>query len=70
MEFTSVESSHIDSIGYDADSATLGIKFKDGAHYEYYDVPQFEYDDLMAAESKGVYANKNIYKKYRQQRVG
>lgn len=70
MEMIHVESSNIAAIGYDEQFATLTIEFiKDNAVYEYYDVPQYEYDALMAAESKGKYANANIYKSYRQQRI-
>lgn len=65
-----VNSSNIAAIGYDDQSATLTIQFiKDNSVYEYYDVPQYEYDALMAADSKGSYANKNIYKVYRQQKI-
>jgi len=66
-----VSSSNIAAVGYDEQSATLTIQFiKDSSIYEYYDVPQYEYDALMAADSIGSYANKNIYKVYRQQKIG
>lgn len=70
MERIAVESSHIQLIGYEPAEAILEIEFKGGAVYQYYDVPQYEYDNLMSAESKGTYAHQNIYKKYRQQRIG
>ena len=61
MEMVPVDSSNIEAIGYDPDSATLIIQFKKaGSIYEYYDVPQYEYDGLMAADSKGSYANKYL----------
>lgn len=70
MEMVPVDSSNIEAVGYDPDSATLTIQFiKGGSVYEYYDVPQYEYDGLMAADSKGSYANANIYKNYRQQKI-
>ena len=70
MEMIPVSSSNIAAIGYDEHNATLTIQFiKDNAAYEYYDVPQYEYDALMAADSKGSYASKNIYKVYRQQKI-
>lgn len=65
----SVESSNLKAIGYDEDQAVLRIEFKKGSLYEYYDVPQYEYDGLYAADSKGTYAHQNIYKKYRQQKI-
>lgn len=69
MEMISVISSNIAAIGYDEQNATLAIQFNKGGAYEYYDVPQYEFDSLMAAESHGEYANANIYKKYRQQKI-
>lgn len=69
MEFIYIESSHISGAYYDESSATLYIQFKDGAIYEYYDVPEYVYDEFMSAESKGTYAHQNIYKNYRQQKI-
>jgi hypothetical protein len=70
MERESVNSSNISTIGYDGETAVLEIAFKKGGVYEYYDVPQFEYDGLSSAESKGSYAHANIYKNYRQNKIG
>ncbi len=69
MEMISVSSNHLAAIGYEASSAVLCIEFKDGSVYEYFDVPQHEYDGLMAADSHGKYAHRNIYKRYRQNKV-
>ncbi|MBM9604116.1 KTSC domain-containing protein [Desulfopila inferna] len=70
MERISVESSNIESVGYDPDNAILQIAFLSGAVYEYFDVSEYIYDELMAADSKGKYANKNIYKHFNYQRIG
>lgn len=69
MDMVAVESSNIAAIGYDVNSSVLEIEFKNGSAYEYYDVPQYEHDNLMGAESKGKYANAYIYKRYRQQKI-
>lgn len=69
MEMIPVDSSNIQAIGYDPDTATLNIAFNDGSEYEYYDVPQYEFDSLLAADSKGKYGHQNIYKVYRQQKI-
>jgi len=69
MERVPVESSHIRSIGYDENTSRLEIEFKDGTVYEYDDVPQHVHEELMAADSQGVYANSNIYKKYTQRKI-
>lgn len=69
MERQYVTSSNFRSVGYDLNSKTLEIEFNDGAIYQYYNVPQYEYDGLMSAASKGKYASQNIYKKYSQQKI-
>jgi len=64
MERIEVESSNIEAVTYDEDLGRLEIEFKAGGAYEYSDVPMYVYDELMIAESKGRYANQNIYKNY------
>lgn len=69
MEMIPVDSSNISAIGYDNESATLKIEFNKGGVYEYYNVPEYEFDNLLNASSKGQYANQNIYKVYTQSKV-
>lgn len=69
MEMIYVESSNIDSIGYDPDQAILHIKFTSGELYEYYDVPSYVFDELLSSSSKGKYAHENIYDVYRGTRI-
>jgi hypothetical protein len=69
MEMISVNSRTISRIGYEENTGLLRIEFLDGAEYEYYDVPQYEYDGLMSASSQGKYAHQNIYKKYKQSKI-
>jgi hypothetical protein len=64
MERTFVESSTIQAIGYDPDSQTLEVEFKISGVYRYADVPQGEYDGMMAAASKGKYLSSNIKSRY------
>jgi len=64
MERTFVESSTMQAIGYDPDSHVLEIEFKSGRVYQYADVPQGEYEGMMAATSKGRYLNSNIKPRY------
>lgn len=52
---TPVESSQIESIGYDAATRILYVKFKRGGLYRYLEVPVEVYDRFMAAPSKGIY---------------
>lgn len=69
MKRRHVESSNIESIDYDADSQTLGIWFLNGSIYQYFDVPENIYDDLMAADSHGKYFAANIKGIYRYSKV-
>jgi len=65
MERQAVNSSNLASVGYNPDSETLEIEFlKTGKVYEYYNVPQFMYDRLMAAPSHGVFFNAEIKNAY------
>ena len=69
MDMKPVDSSTLAAVGYDSNSAVLCIEFKNGSAYEYFDVPQYEYDGLMSADSHGKYAHQNIYKRYRQNKI-
>lgn len=60
-----VESSLLKSVAYDAATSTLTVVMvEDNAAYEYKNVPESVYKELMAAESKGTYFVKNIKGKY------
>lgn len=64
MERIPVVSSNIRAVGYDADTLVLEVEFLNGAVYQYSGVPSYEYEGMMAAESKGTYLNANIKKRY------
>lgn len=57
-----VESSNLASIGYDAENESLEVEFKNGGIYQYFDVPENVYDELMSASSHGQYFDRNIKK--------
>ncbi|TYL86104.1 KTSC domain-containing protein [Bradyrhizobium cytisi] len=69
MERIVVNSSNLVSVGYDEDSSTLEVEFKGGAVYRYLNVPSFEYERLMAANSHGAYFNANIKNGYSFERA-
>ena len=69
MKRIHIESSNIESIGYDADSQTLEINFLNGSIYQYFDVPVNIYDDLIATDSHGKYFATYIKGIYRYSRV-
>lgn len=62
-------SSNVASIGYDPDTSTLEIEFNNGAIYQYFDVNENVYNELLNASSVGGYLASNIKGKYRFSRV-
>jgi hypothetical protein len=55
-----VESSALASVHYLPALRLLEVEFHFGLLYQYSDVPQHTYTELLAAESKGTYFNANI----------
>ena len=55
-----VNSSLLANVSYDAGQSVLQLELCDGAVYRYFDVPPVIYEDLLAAESKGSYFNREI----------
>lgn len=62
MRRVPVESSCIDSVGYD--NEVLEVCFKNGGIYRYFEVPAKLYRQLLAAESKGRFFNAHIRDHY------
>jgi hypothetical protein len=60
MPRTSVSSSNLASVGYDGIARILEIQFRNGRIYQYFDVPESIYTDLLVAPSKGTYFHFNI----------
>jgi len=60
-----VDSSNIADVGYDDDTMTLEVGFRNGTVYQYFDVPQTVYQEFMGADSKGIFLNANIKNHYR-----
>lgn len=69
MERVPVSSSSIAEIGYDSNTATLEIMFSDGRVYQYFEVPQAIYEDLMNAPSIGRYFHVHIRGNFRFARI-
>ncbi|MBZ9570579.1 KTSC domain-containing protein [Methanobrevibacter sp. TMH8] len=69
MNRDNVVSSNINSIGYDSATKTLEIEFHSGGTYQYYDVPESEYNGLMAASSHGSYFHANIKNRYTYKKI-
>ncbi len=69
MHRIAVQSSNIRSVGYDGGAETLEVEFTSGSVYQYFDVPESEYEGLMNAGSKGRYFNRNIKECYQYAQV-
>lgn len=64
MERAPVTSSNVVSIGYDESSETLEVEFTNGNVYQYYNVPNFLFERLIASDSKGKFINAEIKHAY------
>ncbi len=58
MKRIPVKSSNLKAVGYE--SEIMEVEFLNGSVYEYSEVSQEKYDDLMSAPSKGKYYNQHI----------
>ena len=68
MDRETVASSTVISIGYEPSSSTLEVEFKNGV-YQYYNVPEPIYEQLMASDSKGKFMHAYIKPAYACSRV-
>lgn len=69
MVMKPVNSSKIDSIGFDSSAMILRVKFiKDGVH-EYYGVPERVVNEFIDAPSKGIFFKRFIKDKFRYVRI-
>lgn len=68
-EMTSVNSSNVQSVGYDPDTETVYVDFLNGSTYTYKGVPQFEFDNLREAASVGSYLHRNFKNVYPYERI-
>lgn len=70
MNRESVQSSMIASLGYESDTSTLEVEFNSGAVWQYYDVPESIYHEMMNSGSLGKFFHSNIKGQYREAQVG
>lgn len=64
-----VNSTNIRSIGYDKLTAILEVEFTSGDVYQYFNVPEYLYQQFLNASSHGQFLNDNIRYNYRYQKV-
>jgi KTSC domain len=67
MHRVPIESSSIDSIGYEKN--VLEVRFRNGGLYQYFDVPEQMLALLMQADSKGRFFNQHIRGAYPSTRL-
>jgi len=61
----------IASIGYEASTATLEVEFRSGgAVWQYFDFPEYMWNQFEYADSHGKFFLSNIKNQYRESRVG
>lgn len=66
--FKSVESSNIESVGYDDTTSSMYVKYKSGT-YKYDGVDKSVFESLLTSTSKGKFMNENIKGQYNYTRV-
>jgi hypothetical protein len=64
-----VNSSNIESIGYDETEETVYVKFLNGSMYTYKGVPKHEFQNLLEAPSIGSYLHRNYKNVYPYERI-
>jgi hypothetical protein len=64
-----VDSSNVESIGYDEIEQILYVRFLTNTLYIYKGVPQYEFDGLCNAPSVGSYLHRNIKNIYPYERI-
>jgi hypothetical protein len=62
-------SSSIASVGYDSETLTMEVEFTNGNIYQYFDVPQGVYEELITAESAGHFLNAQVRDAFRYARL-
>ena len=62
VEYFTVSSGTIQSVGYDAETMTLAVNFTHGTEYHYYGVPPEVVEQLRVAPSAGRFLNEQIKK--------
>lgn len=69
MKWTPVESSALRAAAYAESPALLYLLFRSGEVYRYFDVPRWQYQEFLAADSKGRYFGHNIRGHFRYERL-
>jgi hypothetical protein len=65
MERVAVQSSTVAEVGYDPATMTLEVVFQNSTVYQYFDVPELVFQELIHADSVGRFLNAQIKNNYR-----
>lgn len=68
-EMIPVNSSNIESIGYDEKNEQVYVRFLNGSLYVYKGVPLHEFENLREAPSLGSYLHRNYKNVYPYERI-
>ncbi|RXZ37048.1 KTSC domain-containing protein [Oxalobacteraceae bacterium CAVE-383] len=60
MEMHYVDSSNLECVGYEESTRTLVVEFKKSGTYQFFDVSETVFKELLHANSPGSYFNENI----------
>jgi hypothetical protein len=69
MERVALNSTLLQSAGYQDQLTLLELEFRDGAVYQYFPVPPQTFQELLRAPSKGAYFNTNIQRRFACSRI-
>ena len=69
MQMIPVNSSSLSMIGYEPNSLTLRIVFRDGGVYDYFGIPEILVKQLLSSPSKGRFYAYHIKGRFNQQRI-
>ena len=69
-EMEAVQSSNIESVGYDENDEEVYVKFLNGSVYVYRGVPLHDFEGLRDAPSVGSYLHRNFKNVYPYERIG
>jgi hypothetical protein len=69
VDWVSVVSSVFSAAAYDPDRGQLYLRFHSGKVYRYLEFPPEQYDEFLAADSKGRYFARHIRGQFRDEEV-
>jgi hypothetical protein len=69
MDWIDGNSSNIARFKYDVSSQVLTVEFINGGAYNYYDIPDFIFDEMRRAGSRGQFLAQRIKGAYRYARA-